>query len=375
MDPADTELANAECQVVADAIAVAVGGTVRVVPTDYSAARAVVFPQGGTPVLVVGYVRLVRVNVSTKSWHWVPGEPLDLVAAVAATATAWVTTNPERVSLIELSLDLADTLGQTFGDAWDISIPGTVDPSEMWLHGSSRNAASVGVFNQRVVVWVDGKSRSTDVGSRGALPSVRSTVVAAVKAQHAFYQRNLVLSEQINAIAGALVSGLGQSSAAPQGSYRNATRGTTLHDSVVVSTIIWEYGGVSRNVAHVTSDDGRVHIHAGLEGKLGWERTLDGTEVLAELVEHIAAAFMLELTTLTIDRLCVGQRYRVLESIGDLVAGTVVTFAYFDDIDNHYGRYEFTDESGKTVSVGGDFSTPRNSPLGETHRYLAEVKS
>ena len=76
---------------------------------------------------------------------------------------------------------------------------------------------------------------------------------------------------------------------------------------------------------------------------------------------------------LTIRRLVPGRRYRVLETIDELQRGATVVFRMFDDIDNHYGRYEFETTGGQRVGVGGDYCTPENSALGETHRYLEEL--
>ena len=78
--------------------------------------------------------------------------------------------------------------------------------------------------------------------------------------------------------------------------------------------------------------------------------------------------------SLTIERITVGQRYRVLQSIGELREGMVVRFIGFEDIDNHYGVYEFAGPDGSKLAVGGDYSTPRNSPLGQAHRYLKPVE-
>lgn len=76
---------------------------------------------------------------------------------------------------------------------------------------------------------------------------------------------------------------------------------------------------------------------------------------------------------LTLGRLVPGHRYRVLETIGELQRGATVVFRMFDDLDNHYGIYEFETTSGQRVGVGGDYSTPENNHLSETHRYLEEL--
>ena len=56
-----------------------------------------------------------------------------------------------------------------------------------------------------------------------------------------------------------------------------------------------------------------------------------------------------------------GADYIVLNNMGDLRKGKIVKFAGFDDVDNHYGIFVFTDATGKVIEVKGDFSG-RNHP-------------
>ena len=48
----------------------------------------------------------------------------------------------------------------------------------------------------------------------------------------------------------------------------------------------------------------------------------------------------------------------VLANVGQLQQGQVVKFIGFDDVDNHYGIFVFTDGDGNVLEVNGDFSGP-----------------
>ncbi len=55
--------------------------------------------------------------------------------------------------------------------------------------------------------------------------------------------------------------------------------------------------------------------------------------------------------------------YTVLADLGDLRQGDVVTFVGFDDVDNHYGIFVFTDADGNVLEVSGDYSGPEHSAV------------
>lgn len=48
--------------------------------------------------------------------------------------------------------------------------------------------------------------------------------------------------------------------------------------------------------------------------------------------------------------------YLVLTDLDDLKKGERVRFIGFDDVDNHYGIFVFTDANGNILEVNGDFS-------------------
>lgn len=63
--------------------------------------------------------------------------------------------------------------------------------------------------------------------------------------------------------------------------------------------------------------------------------------------------------------------YRVLADIGQLKEGQVVKFIGFDDVDNHYGIFVFTDGDGNVLEVSSDFSGPAS--LTELKAALAKA--
>ncbi|UTA48330.1 hypothetical protein L1F30_02010 [Simiduia sp. 21SJ11W-1] len=55
--------------------------------------------------------------------------------------------------------------------------------------------------------------------------------------------------------------------------------------------------------------------------------------------------------------LTVGSFYLAKNDLRELKVGEVIKFAGFEDVDNHYGRFVFTNQSGQVVVVDGDFCT------------------
>lgn len=70
-----------------------------------------------------------------------------------------------------------------------------------------------------------------------------------------------------------------------------------------------------------------------------------------------------------------GLDYLVLKDLDDLHAGQIVTFAGFDDIDNHYGIFVFIDSQGQILEVKGDFSGPDHSKVKELRLAIANVQT
>jgi hypothetical protein len=68
-----------------------------------------------------------------------------------------------------------------------------------------------------------------------------------------------------------------------------------------------------------------------------------------------------------------GEEYIVLEDLCDLRNGLVVTFAGFNDIDNHYGICVFIDSEGAVLEVSGDFSGPEHDRVKKLKRAIKKV--
>ena len=354
-------------EVFAIAVAHAAGGTVRVFPCDQPA-WVVVMPGPTVPVLIRDHGHTVSVSIrNTATFSQPIAEIHAAIPAIAASASAWAKAHAADVSLVELALDMMDTLSSEFGEHWKSSIPGTPDPSEIWLHG--KDDASVGVFDQKVVVWVDGKMRASSVRNRYQLQSVREKVIAAVRDQHAAGVASSELGDEVFRMAGQLVAFLGLSRVAPQGTYRTGRR------NGLECTVVWNNGGTDQELARLrgfhTKQGGRIEIEAGVEGPLGWKKSFG--VLTAPDADEIAAAYIVELQTLTLDKLVESRRYLVLEDIGELKKGMQVRFNRFVDFDNHHNAYEFLDDHDNPYSVWGDYSSKRHGELAATYRYLREI--
>lgn len=51
-----------------------------------------------------------------------------------------------------------------------------------------------------------------------------------------------------------------------------------------------------------------------------------------------------------------GEEYLVVTDLGHIKKDNLVKFIGFDDVDNHYGIFVFTDSDGNVLEVSGDFS-------------------
>lgn len=244
---------------------------------------------------------------------------------------------------------------------WTRAPAGDVVGGEVWLHGPTPDVASVGVFEARVVVWIGRELHELAVPTREALEDVAPRVVTLAREQIARFERHAETGARLDALASELADALTKRLRYPVGVWgvRRAT-----HASGAESTL----RSKERELARLEGHDDVVHAHAGAACATGW----DGE--LVDVATHLdAIVHAIETMGLTLESLAKGRRYRVRESIGGLVAGRVVTFSAFDDVDNHFGRYVFVEESGVEVSVDGDYSVPVRSPLGATARYLEEV--
>ncbi len=320
--------------------------SVRPLPSsDRFSGFAVVLPDGRAPVLVRNHAVTCGISIEkTKSWNVSIADAIeDMITEVVRETRAWAAGKHDE-TLAGKALRACVLLDNAFHERWTVSTPGTPDPTEMWLHGEEWDAASVGLFVDR--------------------PLDERHMLKNVATQHEAYARNIELSSRIESVARELAARI-------EG--RFATR-CVLRPSLARSH--WQprqidiafASATSDRIARVDGEDGKLRIHAGAPGRAGW----DGGDPVAHF-DDLARAIERMKSTLTLDRLKEGRKYRVLETIQGLAAGAIVRFDHYDDIDNHYGQYLFTSETGATVAVSGDFSTLERSPLGETYRYLEEL--
>ena len=352
---------------IADTLAAALSGSVRELPTQGRADWIVVLDDGRVPLLVRHFAAhtLGVCLVGTRGWHDRPAN-FDAVQEIVEATRAWARAQPrELATMFECVAVLAEFLSARTGDAWTVSTPGTVVPSEIWLHPSVHSSGSVGVFADAVRVWNGNVSVEKVLVTRAELRPTSAglqAIAAAVDQQAATHARNRDLEVQIETMTEQLVARL-------ESRLGTCTLGRTGHVSHwgTIRTSLW-FSGSSE--VRVFAKDDRIIVEAGLVGAQGWSSR---EEAVDEMIDPIVAALELARRTLTIEALAKGQEYRVIEDLQELRTGMIVRFDRFDDIDNHYGRYEFTTREGVVVAVSGDFSTPRNSPLGETHRYLEVI--
>ena len=361
------------------AIAVALGGVVVEVPSEQPVRQlAVALSDGRVPVLVRGFGHTIGANVATTA-QWSLRPNADLIAAavpIAEAARDWAASHPGTATMLDLALEVARAVAADRGERWTVGIPGTVAPTEMWLHGPSIDVASVGVSEGGVHLWIDGALRRHAAPTRGELAGACAFAVGAVREQAARYERHVALGARLEAATEELVRALAPR--LPAVELVASIRGRPTYAGAIRASIGWRAKKKRKTAARIepcevvtlAADGGAIGVHAGVVGPDGWEGELTSADAI---LDAVIAAIERALETLTIERLTVGQRYRVLETTQELVAGTIVTYTGLDDIDNHYGRYVFVTSGGVEVAVAGDCSVPRHGPLRELHRILAEV--
>lgn len=350
---------------IASALATALGGTVHELPLEDRFDRLVVLADRRVPLLVRDWGHTLGVClVGVRGWHDRPAKFDDaLVREIVAATQAWAKTESrERATMFECAAVLVEFLAAHTGGPWTASIPGVVLPGELWLH-PREGSASVGVFADAVRVWNGGQSVERVLVTRAELQATSASmraIATAVDGQLAAHASNLDLAQHIETVAERLSAML-----EPRlGVGVRSRTGFASHSSTIQIEVAFAGSGPVR----ILAKDGRVIVEAGLVGE-----QLDEIDDIGGMVDPIIAALERARRTLTIEKLVIGREYEVREDLQELRVGMVVRFDGFDDIDNHYGRYEFTSRDGRRVAVAGDFSTPRHSPLGKAYRYLTEL--
>jgi hypothetical protein len=365
---------------IADALAVALAGTVHELPTEDRFDRLVVLADGRVPLVVRDWGHTLGVClVGVRGWHARPKKFVDaLVREIVVAARAWAKSESrERATMFECAAVLVEFLAAHTGGPWTASLPGVVVPAELWLR-PREGSASVGVFSDAVRVWVGAEFSSRPVPAEhlieqvlaaraelGVTSSSMRAIAAAVDEQLAEHARNLDLALRIEAVAERLMTLL-----EPRlGPGTRSLLALASHFSSIKIDVAFPRGDEIR----VYAKDNRVIVEAGLVGEQGWLGSSEAVDDIGGMIDPILDALERARRSLTIERLVVGREYEVRENLQELRTGMIVRFDGFNDIDNHYGRYEFTSRDGRSVAVAGDFSSPRHSPLGEAHRYLKVI--
>lgn len=342
------------------------GRVVEVEASDLETSLAIELPGGRVPALIRGYRRAFGV--------WVPGRlghldaprasGADLLARAERAIRTFVDSTAESEStLIELALRVRERLDAEFGERFSVGFPGVAEPSEVWLHPSDHDTASVGVFPGRLIVWVDSEAHEARVPARDALAPALDAVVRGVALQRERYREHVAASAEVVALGQRLVERLG---AALGRSFESVLEFRPTHSGATRARLVER--GTRRAVAEVRAQRTDVSV----ELVPGASAPIASTAIDADF-ERFAESVRRSLDRLSLDGLVRGARYRVRDAIGGLLPGVCVTFLGFEDVDNHYGAYRFRAVDGAEVSVTGDFSAPHRHAFYATDRYLEPV--
>ena len=367
--PLYTRPASTHAHEVAVAIASALGGEVRAIPTDGSRVElAVAVPGGALPLRVYEQVSHVAAEEGHTSAGiqlvtqqlWSIRDVADLapvVAEIAAATRAWAAEHGDQVTALELALDAATTLSLEYGAPFHVTA--SAPPHTMVVRAEAIAASRLEITT-RPGTQGPVRTRATLVRDRWAAVADVREQIAAVRLGRELVQLGRA---RVHAVHAALVAA---GIAPPAGAWH-------VNEHVASTELSWSDARRAYVVLQAHEERGAVVAHAGLRGV----RTADGWDGdLADLpaaLPAVTAAIQRQCAALTVDRLVVGQRYRVRETLPPLTAGALVTYGGLDDIDNHHGKFDFTAEDGSPLAIYCDPSSPDFSALGDTGRYLEEV--
>lgn len=323
--PAYVATSTPDAPPVARAIADALGGEVRALAGDEPYAQhAIVLADGDVPVLVRDHAIAVP---GIRAWPLAPGGAVDaIVAEVAAAVRARAIPD---APWLELALALHAELEAATGARWTFAIPGPPDPTELWLRGPIARAAAFGVFSDgRVATWRrDVGLEVVAVASRAAIAGILATVDASLAEQLAAYAEHRALATRLRTRAVALASALGiEVMETGEASYAQVPRFALVRGGRACATFEPDALAIGAVQIPLAADD-------------------------AAVVAAARAALALPEVVLR-----AGGRYRVIAEVGELRVGAVVTYRYYDDVDNHFGRHVFVDDNGAECVVAGDFA-------------------
>lgn len=283
-------------------LAAQTGGSVHVLATDprWPSFGVAIAPAGGA-VLVRDHGHVISVSCGTLSWQIRPADPLP--QDLAAEAFGWADSNPTSTTLVDAALALVPFLEHETRDRWTVDIPGGEPvPSEMWLHGSDFDRASVGIFADAIRV---GMERSVPMPPSRHLAESCHAVLGFVREQSAAYDRNVTISRECERIASEM-----------------ATAGKTWR--IVGARASW-YAPATTGVFEGDREIARIAAKNGV----------------VTVTRHAAGA-------VTYESLREGSNYRVTGEFYGLKRGEIIT--YLGAMDDH-APCEFRRASGEVISV------------------------
>lgn len=285
----------------AAALAAQVGGVVHALRTDPRwPAFGVEIRPAGCAVLVRDHGHVLTISCGARSWHPTPNDPMP--PDLAAEARAWADSNPTVTTLADAARMLLPFLESETRDRWTLDIPGGQPiPSEMWLHGSDFDRASVGIFASAIR---NGADRSVPMPPSRNLVETCKAVLGFVRDQSAAYDRHVALTRECERMASEM--------ATPGKRWRVIGRPNWF---AAGSTAVYEG---EREIARIEAKDGAVTVTR------------------------------FEAGAVTFESLREGARYRVKMAFDTLEKGEIVT--YLGQPDNH-APLEFRRANGEIVSV------------------------
>jgi hypothetical protein len=287
----------------AAALAAAARGVVHPLRTDPRwPAFGVEIPPAGCPVLVRDHGHVLSVSCGAQSWQLRPTDPMP--NDLAREAREWAMANPTVTTIVDAALVLVPFLENETRDRWTLDIPGGQHvPSEMWLHGSDFDRASVGIFADAIRV---GMERSAPMPPSRNLVEACRAVVGFVREQSAAYDRNVAISNECQRLA---------SEMATQGRTWRTTGSPRPNWYAPIATAVFDG---DREIARIEEKNGVVVVTRHAEGAV------------------------------TLESLREGQSYRVRAAFMGIGKGEVL--AYLGQYDNHM-PHEFRRASGEVISV------------------------
>lgn len=350
-------------------IADSIGGTVHELPSEVAGSVLAIRFEGRMPLLVLdhGWLRSVALAGSQAWQERAPIMSDAMIDEIVRHTTRWARTHPaDESTLYELAAFAASTLAEALATPTTVHFPGTPQPTTASIRSATGLYVSASVG--RLFVWPGEAMQALPARTLGAMRAQREPLIALAREQLERHAANERMSDAITAIASrvadALTVGLARACVVRVDGRADARRAVTAR--------VLSEGGPPSGLASIRAEGETLWLCAGPTDD-GWQGPAGS---FAQHLDAITAAALRSLSVLHVEQLVPGHRYRVVSDLQALKRGAIVRFAYYDDVDNHFGRYVFSphDDPAVELAVTGDFSSPANSPLAEAHRYLERIE-